>query len=106
MEFRTLGQTGLKVSALGFGASSLGGVFHAIDESEGVRTVHAAVDHGINFIDVVPFYGVTKAETVLGRALKEIPRDPLSAGDESGAVRSQCFRFLCGARSREASMKA
>jgi L-galactose dehydrogenase len=75
MEYRTLGKTGLNVSALSFGASSLGGVFRNIDESEGIRTVHIAVDMGINLIDVSPFYGLTKAETVLGKALKEIPRD-------------------------------
>ena len=61
MEYRTLGHTGLQVSALGFGASSLGGVFRAIDEKEGIRAVHTAVDLGVNIIDVSPFYGLTKA---------------------------------------------
>lgn len=75
MQYRPLGSTGLSVSSLSFGASSLGGVFHDIDEQEGIRAVHAAVEHGINFIDVSPYYGATKAETVLGRALKEIGRD-------------------------------
>jgi L-galactose dehydrogenase len=75
MQYRTLGKTGLKVSALAYGGSSLGSVFHDIDESEGIRSVHVALDHGINFIDTAPFYGLTKAETVLGKALKEIRRD-------------------------------
>jgi len=75
MEYRVLGRTGLKVSALSYGASPLGGVFGAIDEAEGIRTVHTAIDLGINYIDVSPYYGNTKAETVLGKALKEIPRD-------------------------------
>jgi L-galactose dehydrogenase len=75
MEYRALGQTGLKVSALSFGASSLGSVFRATDDAESIRTVHSALDLGINFIDVSPYYGDTKAETVLGRALKEIDRD-------------------------------
>ena len=75
MEYRPLGKTGLKVSSLGFGASSLGGVFRNIDEDEAVRTVHAALDGGINFIDVAPFYGLTKAETVLGKALRGVNRD-------------------------------
>ncbi len=65
----------MKVSNLSFGASSLGGVFHDIREHEGVEAVHTAVDNGINFIDVSPYYGHTKAETVLGKALTEIPRD-------------------------------
>lgn len=65
----------MRVSNLGFGASSLGGVFHDIREAEGIEAVHTAVDNGINFIDVSPYYGHLKAEIVLGKALKEIPRD-------------------------------
>jgi len=65
----------MKVSALSFGASSLGGVFHSLKESEGIRAVHTAVEHGINFIDVSPYYGHCKAETVLGKALKDIDRN-------------------------------
>ncbi len=64
----------MRVSNLGFGASSLGGVFRGIREEEGIRAVHTAVDNGINFIDVSPYYGHLKAEIVLGKALKEIPR--------------------------------
>ena len=63
------------VSALSFGASSLGGVFHAIKEKKAIEAVFAAVEGGINFIDVSPYYGHYKAETVLGKALKDIPRD-------------------------------
>ena len=75
MKYRQLGQTGLEVSVLGFGGSSLGNAFREIDDAEGIRTVHVAVDHGINLIDTAPFYGLTKAETVLGKALREIPRE-------------------------------
>ena len=75
MEYREIGKTGMVVSALSFGASSLGGVFHAIKEKEAIEAVFAAVEGGINFIDVSPYYGHYKAETVLGKALKDIPRD-------------------------------
>lgn len=75
MEYRELGKTGLKLSALAFGASSLGGVFHSLREEDGIKAVHTAVDNGINFIDVSPYYGHLKAEMVLGKALREIPRD-------------------------------
>jgi L-galactose dehydrogenase len=74
MHYRQLGKTGLAVSVLSFGASPLGGVFGAIDEAEGIRAVRAALDLGVNFIDVAPYYGATRAETVLGRALQEVPR--------------------------------
>ena len=75
MIYNDLGKTGLKVSNLGFGASSLGGVFHGIREEEGIEAVFTAVDNGINFIDVSPYYGHLKAEMVLGKALKDIQRD-------------------------------
>ena len=75
MEYREIGKTGMLVSALSFGASSLGGVFHSVRETDAIAAVHAAVDGGINFIDVSPYYGHYKAETVLGKALREIPRD-------------------------------
>lgn len=65
----------MKVQPLSFGASSLGGVFHGIKESEAIEAVHVAIDGGMNFIDVSPYYGHYKAETVLGKALREIPRD-------------------------------
>lgn len=75
MEYREIGKTGMKVSQLSFGASSLGGVFRSVDEGSAVEAVYAAVDGGINFIDVSPYYGHYKAETVLGKALRNIPRE-------------------------------
>lgn len=75
MKYNEIGKTGMIVSELSFGASSLGGVFHSVKESDAVAAVHAAVDGGMNFIDVSPYYGHYKAETVLGKALREIPRE-------------------------------
>lgn len=74
MKKNEIGKTGMKVSNLSFGASSLGGVFHDIREAEGIKAVFTAVENGMNFIDVSPYYGHYKAEIVLGKALKEIPR--------------------------------
>jgi L-galactose dehydrogenase len=75
MQYRTLGATGVKVSALAYGGSSLGSEFRPIDEAEGIRSVHVALDHGINLIDTAPYYGLTTAETVLGKALWGVARD-------------------------------
>ena len=69
MEYRKLGKTNELVSVLGFGASPLGNVFDICEEQEGITTVHHAIDHGVNFFDVSPFYGITLAETRLGKAL-------------------------------------
>lgn len=75
MEYRNLGKTGLKISSLSFGASSLGSVFRETREQESIEAVFAAIEGGINFIDVSPYYGHYKAETVLGKALRQLPRD-------------------------------
>jgi aryl-alcohol dehydrogenase-like predicted oxidoreductase len=74
MIYNEIGKTGMKVSNLSFGASSLGGVFHSVNENDGIEAVMTAIECGINFIDVSPYYGHLKAEMVLGKALKEIPR--------------------------------
>ncbi len=93
MKYRQLGRTGLQVSALSFGASSLGGVFRDIDEAEGVRTVHVALDEGINFIDVAPYYGETRAETVLGKSLRGIARDRYYLATKVGRYGAREFDF-------------
>jgi aryl-alcohol dehydrogenase-like predicted oxidoreductase len=93
MLYRALGNTGLEVSALSLGASSLGGVFREVHETEGMRTVHLAIDLGINFIDVSPYYGLTRAETVLGKALREIPRDRYYLATKVGRYGDAEFDF-------------
>lgn len=84
MEYRDLGKTGLKVPVLSFGASSLGGVFHSIKENDALKAVFTAVENGLNFIDVSPYYGHYKAETVLGKALKELPRNSFTLSTKVG----------------------
>lgn len=84
MDYTELGKTGINVSRLSFGASALGGVFGDIDEADGIRAVHAALDAGINYFDVAPAYGGTVAETVLGKALKGIPRDRYFLSTKAG----------------------
>jgi len=93
MEYRALGKTGMQVSALSFGASSLGGVFHDVDERTGIRAVRTALDLGINLIDVSPYYGLTKAETVLGRALAGLPRERYFLATKCGRYGAEDFDF-------------
>lgn len=93
MKYRKLGKTELDVSVLSFGASSLGSVFHETDDSESIRTVHAAVDAGINLIDVSPYYGLTKAEAVLGKAIAQIPRDNFLLSTKAGRYGVDSFDF-------------
>lgn len=65
MEYREIGKTGMKVSNLSYGASSLGGVFHSLKKEAGIDSVIMAVEHGVNFIDVSPYYGHLKARKSL-----------------------------------------
>ncbi len=75
MKYNEIGKTGMKVSALSFGASSLGSVFRSTKEEEALEAVYTAIEGGMNFIDVSPYYGHYKAETVLGKALQQVPRE-------------------------------
>ncbi|GGA28604.1 aldo/keto reductase [Paenibacillus physcomitrellae] len=93
MKFRKLGKTGLDVSVLSFGASSLGSVFRQTKEEESIRTVHAAIDSGMNYIDVSPYYGLTKAEAVLGKAIHQLPRDKFLLSSKAGRYGESTFDF-------------
>lgn len=93
MKYRALGNTGLDVSVLSYGASSLGSVFRETDQAEGIRTVHAALDAGINLIDVSPYYGLTAAETVLGKAIAQTSRDRFYLSTKVGRYGSDKFDF-------------
>jgi L-galactose dehydrogenase len=93
MEYRPLGSTGLNVSVLGYGASPLGGVFRPVDEAEGIRCVHTALDLGINLLDVSPYYGRTAAETLLGKALRGVSRDRYYVSTKVGRYGDREFDF-------------
>jgi len=69
MEYRKLGQTELETSVLGFGTGPLGDLYGVADPAEINRAVHLAIEHGINFFDSSPYYGLTLSETRLGEAL-------------------------------------
>ncbi len=93
MKYNTLGRTDLKVPALSFGASSLGGAFHEVAVSDAIETVHAAMDLGLNFVDVSPYYSGTIAELILGRALRGIRRDRYCLATKVGRYAVDYFDF-------------
>ena len=88
MDYRRFGNLGFDVSRLSFGASSLGGVFRPVEESEAIRAVHAALAGGINYFDVAPAYGATRSETVLGKALKGVKRSSYHLSTKVGKYTS------------------
>jgi aryl-alcohol dehydrogenase-like predicted oxidoreductase len=71
MIYRTLGRTGLRVSALAFGAGPVSGLMTGDDHAAQVATLRQAVARGINWIDTAPGYGQGNSETNLGRAIGE-----------------------------------
>src|SRR5271170_4312807 len=94
MTANALGQTGLMLTPISLGASSLGGgVFGPVAQQDAIRTVHLALDHGVRLIDVAPFYGDTRAETVVGKALRGIPRDRYVLATKVGRYGDEEFDF-------------
>jgi aryl-alcohol dehydrogenase-like predicted oxidoreductase len=61
----------LEVSRQGFGAMGLSSTYGAADDAESTRTLHRAIDLGINFFDTATGYGAGHNETLLGKALAE-----------------------------------
>src|SRR6059058_3892189 len=93
MQFRPLGRTGLQLSWLSFGASSLGQEFRPVDLNEALRSVRVALDLGMNFIDTSPYYGRGMSEVLLGLALRDVPRDSYLLGTKLGRYAPQHFDF-------------
>src|SRR5262245_5104067 len=93
MQFRPLGRTGLRLSWLSFGASSLGAEFRPVDLNEAIHSVRVALDLGMNFIDTSPFYGRGMSECLLGVALRGVPRDRYLLGTKLGRYDRDHFDF-------------
>lgn len=82
MQYRTLGKTGIQISALGFGAMRLPKKTvngkEVYDHEEGVRILRQGIDMGINFIDTAPFYCDMESEIIVGKALKDGYREKIT----------------------------
>jgi len=89
VNFRILGKTGLKVSAIGFGAWAIGGNAHGnsygpTDDAESIRAVRRALELGCNFFDTADVYGHGHSEELLGQALKDVRKDVVLATKVGG----------------------
>ncbi|MBB08650.1 MAG: aldo/keto reductase [Roseibacillus sp.] len=93
MESRPLGNTGIKLPVLAFGASSLGQEFRPVRLDDALKSVRTALDLGINFIDTSPFYGRGMSEVLLGIALRDISRDSYLLGTKLGRYSLTHFDF-------------
>ena len=72
MEFSNIGNTDLSVSRIGLGTWAIGGwMWGGTDRQQSIRTIHSAVDRGVNLIDTAPVYGFGRSEEIVGEAIAE-----------------------------------
>ena len=93
MQHRPLGNTGIELPVLSFGASSLGQEFRQVKLDEALASVRVALDLGMNFIDTSPFYGRGMSEILLGQVLRDVPRDSYLIGTKLGRYDLAHFDF-------------
>ncbi|RKY24313.1 MAG: aldo/keto reductase [Planctomycetota bacterium] len=101
MRTRKLGYTDLELTAIGLGTWAIGGPWQfgwgPQDDNEAIRTILAAIDHGINWLDTAPIYGLGHSEELVGKALKQTKDKPLIA--------TKCGLTWSGASQRIACLK-
>lgn len=85
MQYRILGRTGLRVSAVGLGTMVHAGHFGPMDDRESLSAIQTAMDLGVNFIDTSDAYGAGYSETLLGQALRG-KRDRIILATKGGNV--------------------
>ncbi len=91
---RTLGRSGLSVSAIGLGCMGMSEFYGSRNDEESIRVIHRALDLGVDFLDTADMYGVGHNEQLVGQALKSRPRDSYVLATKFGNVRGQDGSFL------------
>lgn len=87
MEYRKLGESGLELSAITYGAFAIGGTMWGGNEKQdSINAVHASLDNGVTSIDTAPFYGLGESEELIGQAIKGKNRDKIELLTKFGLV--------------------
>ncbi len=84
MEYRQLGQTDMKVSAIGFGAWAIGGTWGPVQDEESMKALHAALDAGVNFVDTADVYGDGRSERLVARLRRERKGETIFVATKAG----------------------
>jgi aryl-alcohol dehydrogenase-like predicted oxidoreductase len=84
VEYRRLGRTDMKVSAVSFGAWAIGGAWGAVDDRQSLLALHAAVDAGMNFVDTADVYGDGRSERLVARLRRERRGDTIWVATKAG----------------------
>ena len=93
MQKRLLGKNGLAVSAIGLGCMGMSEFYGKIDDGNAIKTIHRALDLGIDFLDTADMYGIGRNETLIGRAIRD-RRDRVVLATKFGNVRGSDGSFL------------
>jgi len=83
MEYREFGRTGWKISAVGFGTWAIGSAWGQVDDAESLKSLHRALDLGVNFFDTADVYGDGRSERLLARLKKE-RKEPFYVATKAG----------------------
>ena len=84
MEYRQLGRTDMKVSTISFGAWAIGGTWGPVRDEESMKSLHAAVDAGVNFVDTADVYGDGRSERLVARLRRERKGETIHVATKAG----------------------
>src|ERR1700729_263958 len=84
MKYRSLGRTGFNISEVSFGAWAIGGSWGEVDDATSLKTLHKAIDRGVNFIDTADVYGDGRSEKLIAKLRSERKRDEIIVATKAG----------------------
>ena len=84
MQYRKLGETGMRVSEISLGTWALGGEWGNVAEDDAYAALNRAVDLGVNFLDTADVYGDGRSEKLIGRLLKDRPNEEIFVATKAG----------------------